>query len=97
METEAEIIGIRTAVKKAMNHLLFLYKDKKIQDVLLEEVDFSSEDNQWLITIGFSLPRKKSASELLVNPVDVMRSRKYKIISIDAVSGMFLSMKIRNI
>ena len=86
-------IKIREAVQQAMTFVVSLYNGQEIENLLLEEIEYSSELNQWLVTIGFSVPTSKSEF-LLVK--DTML-RKYKIVNIDATSGEALSMKIREI
>ena len=93
MATDSHTIKIREAVQQAMTFVVSLYNGQEIENLLLEEIEYSSELNQWLVTIGFSVPTSKSEF-LLVK--DTML-RKYKIVNIDATSGEALSMKIREI
>jgi hypothetical protein len=51
------------------------------------------ENNQWLATIGFSLPKEESTSTLITATKQHMRH--YKVIAVDAVSGQPISMKIK--
>ena len=66
---------------------------------MLEEVEFSEATNQWLVTVGFSLPETKEESTSLIMSSKKSRalSRRYKVINIDAETGELVSMKIRAI
>jgi len=44
------------AIIAAKLQLANFFKDEKIKNVGLEEVDFSEEDQEWRITLGFSRP-----------------------------------------
>lgn len=80
-----------------MNYVKSLYLGKDLQDLLLEEVEFSQESNQWLVTIGFSLKEKtEEAAPLIVSSTkNRLLSRRYKVVEIDAKTGEPISMKIR--
>lgn len=50
------MIGVKEAVRIAMDYLATLYEDKDLRDVLLEEVRLSEDDQYWLVTLGFFAP-----------------------------------------
>ena len=50
-----------------MDFVRDMYEGERLRDLLLEEVEMAQNDDQWLVTIGFSLPKEESAS-ILRNP-----------------------------
>jgi len=44
------------AIRTAKEQLASFFADEKIKNVGLEEVDYSEEDKEWRITLGFSRP-----------------------------------------
>jgi hypothetical protein len=96
VDTQSHSVPVKTAVSNAMNFVFDLYADERIEDILVEEVEFSELANQWLITIGFTITKVKDNSSSLILPEREI-ARKYKIVYIDAQSGKPISMKIREI
>lgn len=99
MQSQENHITVKSAVATAIDYVKDLYEGKNLRDLLLEEVEFS--DNHWIITVGFSLPEIKeetaSLSSLVIpNKTSRMLSRHYKVVNIDAETGIPISMKIRN-
>lgn len=87
-------IGVKDAVTSAMDFVRDMYEGQRLRDLLLEEVEMAPADNQWLVTIGFSLPKEESTS--ILSPATSKKlERQYKIVAVDAVSGQPISMKIR--
>lgn len=87
-------IGVKEAVTSAMDFVRDMYEGQRLRDLLLEEVEMAQADNQWLITIGFSLPKEEPTS--ILSPATSKKlGRQYKIIAVDAVTGQPISMKIR--
>jgi hypothetical protein len=86
-------IGVKEAVASAMDFVRDIYEGQSLRDLLLEEVQMGQSDSQWLVTIGFSLPKEESAS--ILSPATKKLGRQYKIIAVDALSGQPISMKIR--
>lgn len=100
MESEKKRLSVKSAVKAAIDKVKELYSDNNLQDLMLEEVEFSEANNQWLVTVGFSLPEPEKSTSLstpLITPSLRSRalSRCYKVVNIDADTGKFISMKIR--
>ena len=95
-DTKTHSVPVKTAVSNAMDFVFDLYADERIEDILVEEVEFSELANQWLITIGFTITKVKDNSSSLILPEREI-ARKYKIVYIDAQSGKPISMKIREI
>ena len=87
-------IGVKDAVSSAMNFVLDMYEGQRLRDLLLEEVEMAQNHDQWLVTIGFSHPKEESTS--ILSPATSKKlERQYKVIAVDAVSGIPKSMKIR--
>ncbi len=90
------MIDVKKAIALAVDSLKNFYAEP-VSDLLLEEVERSEDGKYWLITLGFSvLPSShpgnqfQQLSAALKTPV-----RIYKAIKIDADTGEFVSMKIR--
>lgn len=89
-------IPITDAVKAAMDFVRVLYGGNAPRDLLLEEIELTSDEKFWLVTIGFNLPGKETTTSVSTlfgqesKPV-----RTYKVIKINAETGIPVSMKIR--
>lgn len=86
---ERKQIGVKEAVRIATGALRDLYEKAELEDLLLEEVERSGE--AWLVTLGFTRPSADTFG-LLAAP-----ERAYKRIRIDASTGEFLGMEIREL
>lgn len=87
---ERKQIGVKEAVRVATGVLRDLYENAELEDLLLEEVERSGEE--WLVTLGFTRPSADTTFGLLAAP-----ERAYKRIKIDADTGEFLGMEIREL
>jgi hypothetical protein len=92
---EDVMIGVKEAVKIAMEYLATLYEDKDLRDVLLEEVRLSDDDQYWLVTLGFSRPVPTN-SYLEAMGAESLK-REYKVFEISAETGAVRSMQIRQV
>lgn len=82
------MIDVREAARIAATYFKDLY-DMPLNDVLVEEVEFSESSNAWIITLGYRDP---------TNPIGAIAgSRRYKRFEIDAEDGTVRSMKIRTL
>ncbi len=99
MESRENQVSVKDAVKVAIDYVQDLYADSNLRNLLLEEVEFSEVTNQWLVTVGFSLPETNEESTSLIMPSkrSLALSRRYKVVKIDATTGKPVSMKIRTI
>jgi hypothetical protein len=94
-ETTEPKIGLHEAVAAAQEFLIRLYSTSSIQNVLLEEVEETS--NEWLITFGFDTPRSSSqpvAGLFLPSPLRQEVTRVFKRFIVDSASGKVRAMKI---
>jgi hypothetical protein len=89
------MIDVKQAVATAIDSLKNFYGEP--QDLLLEEVDRSEDGKYWLITLGFSIPPPVSPANKLQQISVALRppQRVYKVFQVDAKTGKFVSMKIR--
>lgn len=77
------------AVVGAVDVIKDVYRDEDISDVEVEEIDFDEEN--WLITVGFTRQRVRKALGGLALP-----TRTLKVVRIGRRTGRFAGMKIRN-
>lgn len=93
MSSAERKVDVKAAVTSAMEYVKSLYSGQSLRDLLLEEVELADGNSEWLITIGFSLPKEEQG--LLITPRQL--ARHYKIVRVDAKTGEALSMLIRNV
>ncbi|WP_218174020.1 hypothetical protein, partial [Pseudomonas yamanorum] len=94
----ADMIEVKEAVqvaKAAAND--FLGQETELQDLMLEEVELNSSGKTWAITLGFNVPAPDKYERLGASLAGRMQTRKYKTFIIDAETGEFRSMKIREV
>ena len=89
------MIDVKQAVSIAISHLNDLYPDTKLEGVMLEEVELSSDGRRWLVTIGFDKPKKVTGAALVFPFAVAATERVYKIITISSDHGQFVSMRMR--
>jgi hypothetical protein len=99
-------ISTKEAVAKAKSTLLDLFGDDPPKDLALEELERVELDGQrkgWAVTLGFHRVRKvttntpaNSMLEMLGRP-STIEHRVYKTVVIDADSGEFVKMEIRQV
>jgi len=91
---------VKVAASAAQKYLISLLKtmgNLDIKDLRVEEVEFSEDDQSWLITLGFTRPADRledPLGEVLATP---RYRREYKIFKVDAETGQVKSMKIRQV
>ena len=86
------MIDVKQAVKKAAEQLVVVLTDRPIANVEVEEIERTDDERYWLVTMGYT-----------DNPIDSVissiardgRNRRYKVLKIDAATGEFVSMKMR--
>ena len=86
------MIDVKTAVQAAVRYAKEVYGERGEASLLLEEVEPSSDERFWLITLSWPSP---------ANPfVALARAgsgRDYKIFEVDRETGEVRSMKIRSV
>lgn len=84
------MLDVQQAAHAATNHLVSLYPQQVLNDVRLEEVELSDDENYWFITLSY----------LPATPISLLHlqpRREYKVFKIDSQTGRVRSMKIRNL
>lgn len=77
------------AVTKAAKITNDVYQDEEVSEVEVEEIEF--DDENWLITLGFTRQKVRKALGGLALPTHTL-----KIVKINRRTGRFAGMKIRN-
>jgi hypothetical protein len=49
-------VDVKGAVRIAVRHVQELFEAEDVSNVGLEEIFFNSDDNTWIVTVGFSRP-----------------------------------------
>ena len=95
------MITVQEAVQNAKKEMSQIDPFEKFQDLRVEEVELSQDKavKVWRVTLGFH--RKKDISTLGgafgMTPPKYVENRSYKTLLIDAESGGFLGMRIREV
>ena len=89
------MIDVKQSINIAFEYFKELYKPEDLQDVSLEEVELSDDEQYWFVTLGFSRPPSKLTNPLQAFAVQKLLPRDYKVVKIHTESGQVLSMKIR--
>ena len=86
-------IDVKAAVASAQQYVKELYAGQSLRDLLLEEVEYVEHENEWRVTIGFSLPKEEQS--MVFTPRQL--SRHYKEVRVNAETGESISMRIRTV
>lgn len=97
-----EAITARDAVAEAKKSLRNLYEDDPPEELALEEVEFIEDKKRplWSVTLGFHRRRSVAPArgmEFLARPPTPIENRVYKTLLIDANTGEFVKMDIRQV
>ena len=89
-------LDLRQAVTTAINAVRSLYaaQNYELTDVLLEEIE--KQGDVWNVTVGFTRP-VTATSELGAIGQTLANKRAFKRVRIDARTGEFLGMEIREL
>lgn len=101
-------ISVQEAVKNAKKSLLELYQDDSPKALALEEIEFVDDRTRplWSVTLGFHRPRSVTTVEtvkgldlpsMFGRPAAQVEHRIYKTIFIDANTGEFVKMDMRQV
>ena len=85
----------KQAVHIAKNHVAEIFSDEPIENVGLEEIEFDTIKNIWVVTIGFS--RFWGHPSNFVRALDSDAARTFKTVRIDDESGRVRSVKHRDV
>lgn len=86
------MIGLKDAVKRALEFAADVYGGDKVSDLLLEEIRLSEDERFWHVTVSFVLP---SGQSTLMRAAGHSPSRSYKVIRIDNNTGQVKDMMMR--
>jgi len=89
-ETESHPIGVKDAVRIALEHAADLFGREKIENLALEEV--VPTDDGWDVTVGFSRPWDRT----LPPPFGGPTKRDYKVVSVGE-DGKVGAVKMRRV
>ena len=97
-----EAINVRDAVAEAKKSLRNLYQDDPPEELALEEVEFINDNERplWSVTLGFHRRRSVAPArgmDFLARPPTPIENRVYKTLLIDANTGEFVKMDMRQI
>lgn len=88
-------MNVKEIVKHAMDHIYDLFRDEKITNLGLEEVEFNTDIGEWEVTVGFSRPWDYPDATLTVLAAVRSVKRTYKIVTIKDANGEVISVKNR--
>lgn len=83
------MINVKEAVEIALRFADEVLGRDKLMDPRLEEVEFSANGQEWLVTLSFI--REPSKLGEMLEPM----AREYKVLAVGSESGEVQSMKIR--
>lgn len=89
-------MDIKDAVRLAVRHVVELFEQEQVSNVGLEEVSFDYQDDEWVVTVGFSRPwdyPARGALSALSEPAPPRRS--FKVVRINGTSGQVISIRNR--
>lgn len=97
---KSSLLNARTATESALA-ALSAYYPRGVRNILLEEVEASTDGKEWLITLGFDVTRQrdpKAIEKLLPSFQEYAEvERIYKTFHVDAATGEVTAMKIRQL
>jgi len=90
-------VDLQEAVRIAVSSVRNLYKGQgfELGDLLLEEVERSGD--VWLVTVGFTRPNTATTDLGAIGQALAGPRRAFKRVRIDAKTGEFLGMQIREL
>lgn len=93
------MVNVKNAVAAAEEFARSLYPDTELRHLRLEEVEMSSDDHHWLVTLGWVEPAISGNTVSLLTGANTLQKlpRVYKTFKVDAGTGDVRSMKIRNV
>lgn len=94
------MINVKEAVKAAKDALLELYEDDPPTAMALEEIEKTRDNGRelWAVTLGFYRHKAANTIGSIFTPAaSQIEHRVYKTLFIDAGSGAFVKMDIRQV
>jgi hypothetical protein len=103
MPDTTSVINVKEAVKTAKSSLLELYEDDPPKALALEEIDRVKDGGRelWAVTLGFFrnkslIPAANNLTSIYL-PTPAQENRVYKTVYIDATTGDFVKMDMRQV
>ena len=88
------MIEAKEAVRVAMESMRELFEESDIPHLALEEVERSPDGESWQVTVSYARPFAKTTIESMTGQ---QGKTTYKVLEIEAESGVVRSMKNRQI
>jgi hypothetical protein len=89
-------LNVKDAVNLAVNHIRDLFEHENISNLGLEEVEYDSDMQQWVVTVGFSRPWDYPQNTLANLGGHGKPNRSFKIVKINEGSGDVMEIKNRS-
>lgn len=94
--SETKTLSAEQAIEKAFEYFNKLVRPDRKSHVLLEGLELSHDDKEWVVTIGFDIGREKVTSGGMSSFFpDRAREpiRQFSTIHIDAADGSFIKLE----
>ncbi len=92
------MITVKQAVQAAQDWVRDLFPESALKHLRVEEVQLSSDEHYWNITLGWVEPAVQENTFLAAMSPDVrVLPRVYKTLEVDAETAAVKSMKIREV
>ncbi|MCE7698482.1 MAG: hypothetical protein K8E24_006460 [Methanobacterium paludis] len=89
------MISAEKAIETAKHYARIMIKDRKLDNMLVEEIEKSRNGQNWIITLGWDGRRKTLTPVEMAMGISDVVDREYKIFHIDGKTGAFKKMKLR--
>jgi len=90
-------MDVKAAVKLAKEHVLDLFADENITNLGLEEVELTQDEQEWVVTLGFSRPWDEPRNTLASLAESNIPRRSYKTVRIDDKAEQVKGVKHREV
>jgi hypothetical protein len=90
-------MNVKAAVKLAKEHVLDLFAEENITNLGLEEVELTDDEQEWVVTLGFSRPWDEPRNTLASLAESNLPRRSYKIVRIYNQSEQVSCIKNREV
>lgn len=90
-------MGVKDAVRIALEHTAELFESENISNLGLEEVEYDDSAGEWVVTVGFSRPwdYPKNLFAQMQGTADHPK-RDYKVLRIREADGEVVSIRNRS-
>jgi hypothetical protein len=93
------MIPVKEAAQSALAFARDLLGDNRVNSLLLEEIELSDDQTEWLVTVSVPTARLPATGlgMLATGSGAITEPREYKVIRVDAGNGLPKSLKIRKL